>query len=114
MSNWVGHVGRKLYFPELTFVFTTTVTSGYGPYHLYKFEDPRGNALIWWTAVDLPFVLGSKVEGYAQVKDHNEYRGVRQTVLSHCNFGLMARGQSVMDFLDDFQEDDDKETEADE
>ena len=108
MSEWVGRAGQRYYFPSLTYTFTTSAETQYGTRTLYKFEDGRGNVFVWWTGSRLEVVLGSEVEGYAVVKGHDTYNGVKQTILKNCVLALKGAGQMTFDF-GEFLESDEQE-----
>lgn len=52
------------------------------PRWLYCFEDSDGNAAVWFTGSGLGVEVGTVVTVDATVKEHREYRGQQQTVLS--------------------------------
>ena len=92
ISKHVGQVGDKL---NLTATFDHTAWfecksfAGYGTETMYihTFKDPDGNVLIWKTANGLGEIglqKGDQVQITGKVKEHNEYKDEKQTVLTRC------------------------------
>jgi hypothetical protein len=52
--------------------------------YLHKFVDADGNILVWKTGSGLGIEAGSKIKLVGTVKDHSEYKGTKQTVLTRC------------------------------
>lgn len=86
-STYQGVVGKRQEF-ALTLAFRTSFESVYGTTYVYKFTDASGNIYVWKTGGGLVksdgFYLGTgdTVVVKATVKEHSEYKGVRQTVLT--------------------------------
>lgn len=85
-SQYVGTVGEK-FSDEVTLTkihtFTTHFTHFGETNYIYKFTDSKGNTLVWKTA------SGNLEEGKrylitGKIKDHSEYDGDKQTVLTRC------------------------------
>lgn len=99
-SEYLGEVGKKLTIAatlkksfsfENTFGYQTTTT------YIHNFEDAEGNVIIWKTTNSLieytcpedkpghyeahPFTTGVLA---GTVKEHSEYKGIKQTVLTRC------------------------------
>jgi len=90
-SDYVGTIKKRLEFDSLRLVFSTSFSGYYGVTYLYKFVDEAGNVLVWKTNSYFDWADGETVvSGKATVKDHSEYRGVKQTVLTRCNFEEVA------------------------
>lgn len=59
--------------------------SYYGEAHnIYIFEDADGNAYVWKTDKDIDHNEGDMVHINGKVKANDEYKGVKQTVLTRC------------------------------
>lgn len=59
------------------------VNGSYGDSLMYLMEDPSGNSIVWVTSsVDL--TEGKEYYMRGTVKDHREYRGIKQTVMTRC------------------------------
>lgn len=92
ISQHVGQIGDKL---NLTATFDHTAWfecksfSGYGTETMYihTFKDSDGNVLIWKTSNGLGEIglqKGDQVQITGKVKEHNEYKDEKQTVLTRC------------------------------
>lgn len=71
-------------------VFTLTLTgkhyleSAYGVTVLHRFVDVAGNLAVWFASSDTDTKAGETVQIKATVKDHSEYKGAAQTILTRC------------------------------
>ena len=87
-SDYIGNVGDKI---------EMTVTLDHVAYwlnkfrewehnytYLYSFKDDNGNVLVWQTSKGLALDDGAKVTIKGTIKEHNEYKEVKQTVLTRC------------------------------
>lgn len=94
-SEYVGEIGQKLelkvkYLRYFTF---ETHFSYYGEMNfIYKFADENGNTIVWKTSKCLCDEL--QQENYytikGTVKEQNEYKGDKQTVLTRCKISEAA------------------------
>jgi hypothetical protein len=91
-SEYVGKLGERSNF-TVTFESSRVVSAGY-TYNdpdvvMYKFKDEAGNILVWFTgSAPGDFSIngsGSKYSVRATVKRHQEYRGIKQTVVNRLN-----------------------------
>ena len=103
-SQWQGEEGKRQEI-ELTLVrdYAYEVpaygwNAGYDVRHIYTFADAEGNCYIWKTTNGLyqdaydehkiwnPVYaeIGDRLTLKGTVKEHDEYRGVKQTVLTRC------------------------------
>ncbi len=87
-SQYVGEIGKRETF-EATLVYTTDLESQFGVTHLYKFKDAAGNILVWFAssvfynvAAGRDIDLGDTVKFDATVKNHEEYKGIKQTQIT--------------------------------
>ena len=81
-GEFVGNVKERLRNMKLTLLKETYISqSNYGDVFLYTFEDDAGNTLVWFTAKK-DIQPGTKITCDATVKDHKEYKGTKQTVLT--------------------------------
>lgn len=110
MSEYIGTVGSKISL-EVTykkyFSYQTHYTY-YGETHnVFILEDENGNCIVWNTTgwiEDKKFVdehgmckmiwKGSKLLLTATVKEHSEYKGTKQTVISRPRFKLVELAKS--------------------
>lgn len=61
---------------------TVNVFDDFGTTYLYKFADEAGNVFIWYAS--RPIELQERMTLKATIKAHNEWNGVKQTVLTRC------------------------------
>lgn len=81
-SEYIGKEGDKLEL-EVTHKHTGSYDTFYGTTYIHSFEDADGNILVWKTSAYGGFEKDQlKIKG--TVKEHSEYRGVKQTVLTRC------------------------------
>ena len=82
LSEYVGEIGDRL---ELTVTVNKAITFDgyYGTSIMHIMEDGDGNVYVWTTS-SKSFPEGKVVTIRGTVKDHREYRGVKQTILTRC------------------------------
>lgn len=88
-SQYVGAIGNKLDLDvvlEKRAWFEVKSFSGFGTdtMHVYTFRDEQGNALVWKTTSGTNAEKGDKVHLKGTIKEHTEYDGEKQTVLTRC------------------------------
>lgn len=81
-SSYIGNKGEKITVKVVSCKCVTSWDSMYGTTYLYKFIDNAGNVLIWKTSTAIE--CNRVVELTAKVKDHEEYNGVKQTIVYFC------------------------------
>ena len=92
-SDYVGTVGERITLTAVPSVLTSWQTE-FGWTTIYKFVDENSNTYIWKTSGDL---IAQDEKGYdvyvpdmeevtlkATIKEHSEFRGEKQTVLTRC------------------------------
>lgn len=92
VSEYIGTVGERREF-VCTLVGHFCYESSFGGYgywtdntmHIYKFKDENGNIIVWNTAT---YLDDDKPEYKfrATIKEHSEYKGEKQTVISRPKF----------------------------
>lgn len=87
VSNYVGQVKERRTF-ELTLTHVRELESVYGVSVLYSFVDPDGNKFGWFASSRQPGLVASE-EGIpviltGTIKEHKEYKGTKQTMLTRC------------------------------
>ena len=94
-SEWFGEVGKR-YDLELIYTGSHCWESSFGYresiQYLHKFKDGDGNIYTWKTGSSLghydngyrPVQEGETVTLKATIKEHGEYKGTKQTVLTRC------------------------------
>ena len=91
-SEWQGEIKKRQDW-VLTFKYDYEYQNDFGVGYIYYFEDDNGNIFKWFTGNGL-YMLTE--EGYLNVekedkivligtvKNHDEYKGIKQTVLTRC------------------------------
>ena len=88
VSNYIGNVGDKIDM-TVTLDHIAYWENSFRPWehnltYLYNFIDDNGNVLVWQTSKGLAIEDGTKVRVTGTIKEHNEYKEVKQTVLTRC------------------------------
>lgn len=81
-STYQGAVGEKLSV-QVKVVRNIKLNGYYGESHMHIFEDADGNTYVWTTAAK-NLDVNSEISLTGTVKEHKEYDGVQQTVLTRC------------------------------
>jgi hypothetical protein len=82
-SVHVGAVGERRFFKVK--VLSTKVVgleSQFGPKTLTKMADESGNMIVWFDSTPEPLKTGQDYILKATVKNHDEYQGVKQTIIN--------------------------------
>jgi len=89
-SKHVGQVGDKITL-NVIYVHTASWENAYGGWlnhssvtNLHAFKDDEGNVYVWKTANYIEAEYGDTLIIQGTVKDHSEYNGIPQTVLTRC------------------------------
>ena len=84
-SQYLGVVGGKL-FVHATVANTRELESAYGVTTMVKFVTPEGSAVTWFASGNKTeeFPIGLKLILAGTVKKHEDYQGLRQTLLTRC------------------------------
>lgn len=88
-SNWIGKVGDKVDM-KLTLVFNTSFETAYGRTYLYKFEDEDKNSVVWMSSVYYEVSDNKEWNLRGTIKNHNEYKGEKQTLVTRCKMEKVA------------------------
>ena len=83
-SEWVGQPGDRIKDEEVVLVKKASFTGRYGLTNIYTFEDNNGNLYTWFTATFLNKAVNDKFKIKGTIKKHDEFRGVKTTVLTRC------------------------------
>jgi len=81
-SEWVGEKGEKIE-KIVDLMFKTTFENQWGLTALYKFMDQEGNIYVWFTSSHPDFSTEAGLKIKAKIKDHDEYKGTKQTVINY-------------------------------
>lgn len=81
-SEYIGEIGERI---EETFTVSRAITleGYYGTSIMHILEDEAGNVYVWTTKAK-NYPEGKVVTLRGTIKDHREYRGTKQTVLTRC------------------------------
>lgn len=103
----IGEIGKRMKITatyKKSFEYMDYKYSYYGTTHyIHTFVDADGNILVWKTtnpiecATDKNYgriTKGSVVEITGTIKEHSEYKGTEQTILSRCKFSLIERAKT--------------------
>ncbi len=82
VSDHVGQVGDKVDL-DVKYVRTGCYSTQFGTTYVHTFEDSDGNEFVWKTSSCSGFD-SYKLHIKATIKDHDEYNGVKQTILTRC------------------------------
>ena len=82
VSDYVGKVKERITIQVATARLVTSWETDYGVTYLYKFVDQSGNVFVWRASRSVEVSDGMIIKG--TVKEHSEYDGVKQTVLTRC------------------------------
>lgn len=85
-SAYFGTVGEKLSGIELTFKNEFYFETQFGGMCIYIFEDSDGHQFKWNTSTGFSTSLEKEevIKINATIKEHSEYNGIKQTVLTRC------------------------------
>lgn len=82
-TNHVGVVGSKLEL-DVEYVKSRWVSSETGGFYVHEFMDAEGNKLAWMTGTGVEAEVGTKLKLKGTVKAHNEFKGVKSTIMTRC------------------------------
>ena len=82
-SDYVGAVGDKVSM-TLRLTRVSGFASRFGYTSVYTFEDDRHNKIVWKTGKSIGHEVDDVITVSGTIKEHNEYLGKKQTVLTHC------------------------------
>jgi hypothetical protein len=86
-SEYIGNVGETITV-AVTLVSIHTFTTHFTYYgetnYIFKFSDNDGNTIVWKTSSYQQIEEGKRYEIKGKVKEHSEYKGDKQTVLTRC------------------------------
>ena len=80
-NEYLGTVGERQDFLDLTIVRCTAMESSFGTIYLTGFEDANGNLLVWFASKQIGEV-GEKLSLKATIKKQEEYNGRKQTIIT--------------------------------
>lgn len=84
-SIYIGNKGDTIEVEIADAKYITCFDSLFGTSFLYKFHDECGNELAWWSSRQISNIdcwVGKTMR--CSVKSHDEYKGIKQTVVTRC------------------------------
>ena len=91
-SQYLGEIGERLTVKVIlkkVYIFEGV----FGTTGIFTFEDEEENTIVWKTSADKAFEEDTIYVLTGKVKEHSEYRGDKQTVLTRCNFKEVGKLQ---------------------
>ncbi len=82
-SRHVGSVGERLDLGVLTVQAVHDCDGNWGATHIHRFVDADGNVFTWFSS-SKRLEVGSTYRVKGTVKKHDDYEGVKQTVIARC------------------------------
>lgn len=93
-SNYIGEVGEKIDI-EVSYLkfnsFDSFYGSSYKRTYLYMFLDDSSNCIVWRTGKEEDFKVGDKVRLVGKIKEHKEYKGLKQTILTRAKYTVLGK-----------------------
>ena len=85
-SQYQGEVGGRMIFENLTVDMAFEREGDYGMSTIYKFVDANNNVYTWFASGCGQFQKGEVIPALkATVKAHEEYKGIKQTILNRAS-----------------------------
>lgn len=81
-SQYLGNIGDKLTV-DVTVKNVAGFDTDWGYIHIFTFVDNQGNEIVWKTDTKY-FEKGETLTLTGKVKEHSEFRCIKQTVLTRC------------------------------
>ena len=83
-TEWYGQVGDKVDKIKVTLIRKGGFESRFGYTNVLTFVDGEGHSFVWFTSTNPIFEVNSKMYLSGTVKSHDEYKNVKNTVLTRC------------------------------
>jgi hypothetical protein len=80
-SQYVGEATKRQQM-ILTLATFKYIDGEYGVRTMMRFHDEQGNVIVWWASGEQEMDCGTKIKAKATVKKHEEFMGVKQTIVS--------------------------------
>ena len=83
----VGEIGDKVQSVAVKVASVRTFEGGFGPTTVYTLVDAQNHNYVWFSSRQFDDVqVGAERKITGRIKDHKEFRGVPQTVLTRCKW----------------------------
>lgn len=89
-SQHIGTVGQKKFQVQATLQAAPSFESQFGVTVIYRFVDEQGNVIVWKTGAGDGLDIGKRYSVVGTIKEHSEYKGTKQTVLTRCKVEELA------------------------
>ena len=86
VSNHYGTVGEKVDL-NLNFLRDFAYDSNWGVVHFQNFKDDNGNLFVWAASRNQGLDAGQEYKVTGTIKQHKEYKDIKQTILTRCKVG---------------------------
>ncbi len=86
LSQYVGEIGKREVF-NLTVKSLFSYDTQYDITTMIIFSDQQGNCLVWKASGNPGLTVGESYSVKSTVKNHTEYKGTKQTLLTRCAIG---------------------------
>ena len=86
-SQFIGEVGQKLEI-KVEYIGSPFFESKFGRTYIHQFKDESGNKLVWKSGTVVLQEEHQMVTLKGTIKEHSEYKGEKQTILTRCNIEL--------------------------
>lgn len=99
-SEWVGELKKRQEF-TVEVLATKYIDTDYGGTTLYRMVDPSGNVLVWFCSGSCIMEEQGTYHIKGTVKEHNDFRGTKQTIVNRCKVEEVISVPSGSDVLVD-------------
>lgn len=82
-SEYIGEIKERIRDMKVTVTSVRNIDGFYGTSTIYTFKE-KDNVLVWITSSYQDVEIGESVLLTGTVKDHSEYKGIKQTKMSRC------------------------------
>ena len=86
VSEWVATKGERVIL-TLTVKNIYSYDTAYGTTTMFIFNDEQGNCIVWKATSNPSMEIGQTYSVKGTVKDHTDYKGTKQTLLTRCQIG---------------------------
>jgi hypothetical protein len=83
VSNYVAAKGERIVL-TLTVKNIYSYDTAYGTTTMFIFNDEQGNCIVWKATSNPSMAIGQTYSVKGTVKDHTDYKGTKQTLLTRC------------------------------
>lgn len=92
-SEWIGTIGKKVENILVKVISKRNYQGRFGYSQIITFETLNGEKIVWFTNTIVTAGIGDTCLISGIVKDHTEYKGVKQTLLKRCSIVTDGGGE---------------------